>query len=270
MTAYVSNYGFGAYNTISVVDLSSAKALPPIDLGLLRGPHGLVFVGGQLWFTTEVAKAVGRYDPATHAVNMILGNGQNRIHMIYVSKDEQRIVATNVNSATVSVFNRQTIVLPAANIPSAAPRMEYSQTIIPVGKGSEGFDVSPDGRTAWVANAKDGTISAIDLEAGRVTHTLQVNVPKANRLKFTPDGKRVLVSAGPEVCVLDVATMQLIKRIPVGSGTAGLLIQPDGVRAYVSCGPDNYVAVIDLTTLTVIGQIHAGDEPDGLAWVAGR
>ena len=40
-TAYVSNYGFGAYNTLAVIDLVAQKALPSIDLGALRGPHGL-------------------------------------------------------------------------------------------------------------------------------------------------------------------------------------------------------------------------------------
>src|SRR5271165_2314287 len=49
-TAYVSNYGFGAYNTLAVVDLVGQKALPSIDLGALRDPHGLDFVGGKVWF----------------------------------------------------------------------------------------------------------------------------------------------------------------------------------------------------------------------------
>ena len=44
---YVSNYGFRAYNTLAVVDLVAGKALLPIDLGPLPGPHGLVLVGGR-------------------------------------------------------------------------------------------------------------------------------------------------------------------------------------------------------------------------------
>lgn len=40
-TAYVSNYGFGRFNTITPVDLVAQKPLPVIDLGALRGPHGL-------------------------------------------------------------------------------------------------------------------------------------------------------------------------------------------------------------------------------------
>jgi len=43
-------------------------------------------------------------------------------------------------------------------------------------------------------------------------------------------------------------------------------MQPDGSRAYVACSPDDYVAVIDLRTLEVIGRIDAGRGPDGLAW----
>ena len=54
-TAYVSNYGSGAYNTLAVVDLVAQKALPSIDLGPLRGPHGLTFVGGKTWFTAAVS-----------------------------------------------------------------------------------------------------------------------------------------------------------------------------------------------------------------------
>jgi hypothetical protein len=40
----------------------------------------------------------------------------------------------------------------------------------------------------------------------------------------------------------------------------------DGNRAFISCGPDNYVAVVDLKALEVIGHIDIGGEPDGLAW----
>ncbi len=40
--AYVSNYGSGAFHTLAVVDLIAQKALPSIDLGALRGPHGLI------------------------------------------------------------------------------------------------------------------------------------------------------------------------------------------------------------------------------------
>lgn len=272
-TAYVSNYGFGAYHTLAVLDLVAHKALPSIDLGPLRGPHGLTFVGGKTWFTAEGAKVIGRYDPATKKVDWILGTGQNRTHMIYVSPEQKLIVTTNVNSGTVSIIDQVPVPRPPAAMASeSTPRTDWNETVVKVGNGSEGFDISPDGKEAWVANAQDGTISVIDLAAKKVVDTLAADVHGANRLKFTLDGKLVFVSRldGGEVSVLDAATRKVTKRISVGHGGAGILMQPDGKRAYVACTPDNYIAVIDLASLSVVGHIESGPGPDGMAWAANQ
>lgn len=278
-TAYVSNYGFGAFHTLAVIDLIHHQALASIDLGPLRGPHGLTFVQDKLWFTAEAAKAIGRYDPAAGKVDWIMGTGQNRTHMLHVFPDAQRIVTTNVNSATVTVLDKTEG--PAGvppTLPSGIHRLpgppggDWNETVIPVGRGSEGFDVSPDGKLAWVANAWDGTLSVIDLDAKKVVATIQADVASANRIKFTPDGKLAFVSLlnGPDVVILETATRKVIQRLPIGHGSSGILMQPDGKRAYVSCGPDNYVAVIDLKTLRVVGHIQPGGNPDGLAWAVQR
>ena len=52
----------------------------------------------------------------------------------------------------------------------------------------------------------------------------------------------------------------------VGKGSAGILVEPGGRRAYVACGPDNNVAIVDLQSLVILGHIEAGGEPDGMAW----
>ena len=105
-TAYVSIYGGGAYHVINVIDLVGQKPLADIDLGALNGPHGLTFVGGKLWFTAEGAKVVGRYDPATGKIDWVMGTGQNRTHMLYVTGDQEKIYTTNVSSATVSILEK--------------------------------------------------------------------------------------------------------------------------------------------------------------------
>jgi len=277
-TAYVSNYGFGSYHTLAVLDLVHHAALPSIDLGPLRGPHGLTFVDGKVWFTAEAAKAIGRYDPSSKKVDWILGTGQNRTHMIYVSPDLQHIITTNVSSGTVSLIDMEPLpqqgpppgAHPSAGMPPLPPtkRSDWNETVVPVGHGSEGFDLSPNHNEIWVANAQDGTLSIIDYPAKKVVQTLTPDVRGANRLKFTPDGKHVLVSTlgGPDLVILDAATRKVIKRLPIGHGAAGILIEPNGNRAFVACTPDNYIAVIDLHTLTVTSHINAGPEPDGLAW----
>jgi YVTN family beta-propeller protein len=271
-TAYASNYGGGAYNTLAVVDLVAQKALPAVDLGALRGPHGLVFAGGKAWFSAEVAKAIGSYDPATKSVDWILGTGQNRTHMIYVSPDMKLIVTTNVNSGTVSIIEKAAGGGPGPGGPMGVSGGDWNETVVRVGNGSEGFDVSPDGKEIWVANAADGTVSIIDAAGKQVTQTLAAGVSGANRLKFTLDGKLVFISSlrGSDVTVIDSATRKTIKKIAVGHGAAGILMQPDGARVFVACSPDGYVAVIDLHSMEVVGRIEAGQDPDGLAWGARR
>ena len=280
--AYVSNYGFGAFHTLAVLDLEAHAPLPPIDLGPLTGPHGLAFVGGKVWFTAEGAKVIGRYDPQTKQVDLVLGTGQDRTHMIHVEPDQEHLVATNVSSGTVSIIERKPIIMgpppgggpaPPSVVTGPGPgqparRMDWSETVVPVGHGSEGFDLSPDGKEIWVANAQDGTVSIIDRAGKKVVDTLHVDVRGANRLKFTADGKHVLVSllGSGDLIVLDAGTRKVVKHVRIGHGAAGILIEPNGKRAFVACTPDNYVAVIDLPTLTVSGRIEAGGEPDGLAW----
>jgi YVTN family beta-propeller protein len=280
-TAYVSIYGGGRYHALSVIDLVAKKALPDIDTGALNGPHGLAFVGGKLWFTAEGAKAIASYDPATTKIDWIMGTGQNRTHMIYVTPDEKQIYTTNVSSASVSILEK--VALPPMGPPpgmrppgsqpppppgGGQPRMDWSQTVIAVGKGDEGFDVSPDGRELWTANAQDGTLSVIDLASRKVVGTLDAKTFGANRLKFTPDGKLVLISSlgDGDLVIYEAATRTPFKRVHIGHGAAGMLMDPDGKRAFIACGPDNYVAVLDLKTLEVTSHIDVGGEPDGLAW----
>jgi WD40 repeat protein len=280
-TAYVSIYGGGRYHALSVIDLVAQKALPDIDTGALNGPHGLAFVGGKLWFTAEGAKAVARYDPTTAGVDWIMGTGQNRTHMIYVTADEKQVYTTNVSSATVSILEQ--VVLPPMGPPpgvhppsgamppppgASQPRMDWNQIVIPVGKGDEGFDVSPDGRELWTANAQDGTLSIIDIATKRVMSTLAAKIFGANRLKFTPDGKLVLISSlrNGDLVIYDAGSRKELKRVNIGHGAAGILMDPEGGRAFVACSPDNYVAILDLKSLTVTGRLDVGGEPDGLAW----
>jgi DNA-binding beta-propeller fold protein YncE len=282
-TAYVSNYGFGAFHTLCLIDLINQKQVRFIDLGALRGPHGLQFALGKVFFTAEAAKAIGSYDPATRTIDWIMGTGQDRTHMLFIFPDGKRIVTTNVNAATVTVMDQlpprpmgpppgmmppqgSNVGGPPPGPPPPPSGPNWELTVIPVGRGSEGFDISTDLKEDWVANAQDGTISIIDLASKKVTATLGINARGANRLKFTPDGKLALISAGPEVVVVDTLTHQVVKRLHPGGNGGGIQMEPDGARAYEATGSAGYVAVIDLKTLEIVGKIDAGGGPDGLAW----
>jgi len=256
--AYISNYASekGQLKTLSVVDLTSQKAMTPVDLGALRAPHGLAFADGKVYFTAEANKVIGRYDPASNQVDWVLGTGQDVTHMVVLSKDGKTLFTSNIGSDTICM------------IEPGGGRSGWKVTPIPVGKGPEGFDLSPDGKEVWAANSGDGTVSVIDVASKKVTATLDFKTKHTNRLKFTPDGKLVLISddGGGELVVVDVATRKERKRLKVGQGPEGTLVQPDGAKAYVALSRDNAVAVIDLKTLEMTGKIATGNGPDGLAW----
>ena len=256
--AFVGNYGGQTPgSTISVIDLAARKETRRVDLGVLRRPHGLAFADGKLYFTAEVNRAVARYDPATGQIDWLLGTGQATTHMILVNKDASRMFTANIGGDSVSVIER-----------GASP-LAWNVTVVPVGKGPEGIDISPDGKEVWTAHSRDGGVSIIDVAAKKVTQTIDLQTKRSNRLKFTPDGKLVLISDVDtgDLVVVDVAGRREAKRVHVGKSPEGILIAPDGGRAYVAVSGDNNVAIIDLKTLAIAGRISTGIDPDGMAYV---
>lgn len=258
-TAFVGNYGgaSGPGTTISVVDLGAMKELRRFDVSPLRRPHGLFFNDGKVYFTAEINRIVGRYDPASNQIDWLLGTGQVTTHMVWVNRDATKMYTANIGSDSISIIER------------GANAQTWNQTVVPTCKGPEGFDVSPDGRELWAACSRDGNVAIINLDQKKVTGTLELQTKRSNRLKFTPDGKLALVTDldTGELLVVDVASKAVTKKIPLGRMVEGILMQPDGARAYVAVNGENYIAVVDLKSLTVTGRFDTGKGPDGMAWV---
>ena len=191
-------------------------------------------------------------------MDWLLGTGQNTTHMVIVSKDGSKLVTANIGSDSISIIER-------------TGNGGWNETVVPVGKGPEGIDVSPDGTQIWTAHSRDGGVSIIDIASKKVVQTLQLGTKRSNRLKFTPDRKLVLISDldGGELVVLDASTKREIKRMKLGRSPEGILIAPDGERAFVAVNGDNYVAVLNLKTLEVTGRISMSS-PDGMAWAEAR
>lgn len=255
--AFVANYGARtAGNTISVIDVVAQKELRRVELPALRRPHGITFADGKVWFTAEQNRLIARYDPAANQIDWILGIGQNGTHMLVFSKDRSQIFTSNIGSDSLTLLER------------SGDSVGWSATNIGVGKGPEGGDLSPDGREYWAANSGDGTISIVDVRTKKVVQTLDVRTGRSNRLKFSRDGKLVLVSdlGNNALLVLDAASRKEVKRLDPGRQPEGILMVPDGSRAYVAVAGENTVAVLDLKTLEVTGRIPTGKGPDGMAW----
>jgi DNA-binding beta-propeller fold protein YncE len=261
-TAFVGSPSQG----ISVIDLAALTEVRRIDPGPSSAPHDVLFSDGKLYFTAEGYKTIGRYDPAANRVEWMLGIGQDGTHLLVQAKDHRTLWVPNRGSNSVSVID---------GVTDGPPK--FKTTAIPVpGQRPEGLDLSPDGRELWTATRGDGGVAIVDTASRTVVQALALKLRDANRLKFTPDGKVLILDGGTGMLVvLDAAQRREIARVKVSrgdSGDGGLFVMPDGSRAYVGLRNDHSVVVVNLTTLEVENRFAMGDGsgPSAMAWVAAR
>lgn len=251
---------------IAVIDVQAMKEVRRLDTLPGSAPHDVLFAGGRLYFTAEGLKVIGRYDPGANKIDAYFGVGQDGTHMLVPSRDMNTLFMPNRGSNTVSVME---------GVSGGPPK--FRVTAIPVpGKTPEGIDLSPDGREIWTATRGDGGVSVIDLASRKVTHSFNLGMKDANRLKFTPDGKVLILDGGTgTLVVLDAAARKEIKRIkvdPGDTGDGGVFVMPDGSRAYLGLRDAHAVAVIDLKTLEMTSKIPmgAGSGPGCIIWTSPR
>lgn len=249
---------------IAVIDLAAQKELRRVNPGDRSAPHDVLFAGGKVYFTAEGFKTIGRYDPAANKVEWMLGIGQDGTHMMVLSKDQNTMYVPNRGSNSISVIEA---------ISAGPPK--FRTTAIPVpGKTPEGIDLTPDGKELWAATRGDGGVAIIDVASKKVTHSFNLGMKDANRLKITPDGKLALILDGgaASLVVVDVPTRKVTKTIKlaaVDTGDGGVMVARDGSRAYLGLRDVHSVSVVDLKTLEVTSQIAMGpgSGPGCIAWV---
>ena len=180
--------------------------------------------------------------------------------MVWVSPDATKMYTANIGSDSISIIER------------GANAQVWNQTVVPVCKGPEGFDVSSDGRELWAACSRDGNVNIVNLEQKKVTGSLELQTRRSNRLKFTPDGKLALVTDldTGELLVVDVAAKAVTKKIPLGRMVEGILMQPDGARAYVAVNGESYIAVDLGPDRRRPARTQQGPRRDGVGQITSR
>ena len=271
-TAVVCNYGTETPgSTLTVFDLSGQAAPRTLSLGELRRPHGIAFEDAEhVLVTVEVNRSIARVHLASGEVVDVLPTEQAISHMLVVTPDGSRAFVANIGSGSCTALDLATGEILAQ---------------IETGAGAEGIDVTPDGAEVWVTNRAANTISVIDAKSLEVVDQIDCATFPI-RAKFTPDGKYALVSNAEsgDVAVFDVEFREEIARIPMeltaketegrlfgdqfgeSPVPVGILVRPDGARAYVANTNADIVSVLDLEHWKVVGRLQTGDEPDGLGW----
>src|SRR5215469_5746257 len=78
--------------------------------------------------------------------------------------------------------------------------------------------------------------------------------------------RRLFISRGTKVIVLDVDSGKPVGEIPNTEGVHGIALAPDLGRGFTSNGRAGTVTIFELKTLAVIGSVQAGSNPDAIVY----
>ncbi len=123
--------------------------------------------------------------------------------------------------------------------------------------------VSPDGARLFVSCATSDRVLEFDVAANRVVRTLRVDAAPHGAV-VSKDGRQILVTcaaAQSSICVVDLGTGKIARRIPAGHTAMAPVLSPDGKTLFVCNRFNNEVAFIDLATGKVSQQVRVPREP---------
>jgi DNA-binding beta-propeller fold protein YncE len=85
-------------------------------------------------------------------------------------------------------------------------------------------------------------------------------------LTFDLDSGRLFIARATHVVVLDPASGKVVGDIPDTPGVHGIALAPGLGRGFISNGRAGTVTIFDLRTLSTIGHVTAGQNPDAIVY----
>ena len=129
------------------------------------------------------------------------------------------------------------------------PGRKVVRTLDTGADGSHMLVLSPDRQRVYTANVGSGSVSAIDLRAGKLLKTAPAG-KGTEAIALAPDGRELWVGNRAEdtLTVLDAATLDERARIPCAKMPIRLAFTPDGSRVLATCAASDEVRVFDPKT----------------------
>jgi DNA-binding beta-propeller fold protein YncE len=82
------------------------------------------------------------------------------------------------------------------------------------------------------------------------------------------DARRIYISHGTKVVVLDADSFAVTGEIPDTQGVHGIAVAPELGRGFTSNGRANAATIFDLKTLKTLGTVNTGKNPDAILYEA--
>jgi YVTN family beta-propeller protein len=118
-------------------------------------------------------------------------------------------------------------------------------------------------------------VCSVSMAAAQVTYVKVAEIPIGGAgafdyLNVDSAAKRLYVTHGTEIVVIDMTTNKVVGRIADTPRVHGIAIVPELGRAFTSNGGENKVSVVDLKTLATLSKIETGANPDAIAYDASK
>lgn len=141
--------------------------------------------------------------------------------------------------------------------------------MLPAGQDPETFDISPDGRFAYLSNEETAEMSALDLTTGKIVGVAKVG-DEPEGVTVRPGGAEVYVTSEEDsaVHVVDAKTLNVLADIPTAGRPRSIAFTTDAATAFVTDENAQAVSVIDANTRKVVATIKI-DPPPAAAGATG-
>ena len=249
---------FGAFeggkflgNKVAVIDMAAKRLARVIDLGELRGAHGVAFVPGdsrRALVTTQTSRRLVELDVVSGTVVRAMDTGADGSHIVATSRDGRSAYTANEGNGTVSRFD-------------LATRARTAQFRI-APERVEGLAVTPDGDGLWVGSDVTRRVYILNAGDGVVRDSLP-GFLYPNRIVIPAQGGRALIADAGCVHVADLGEPRLIGDLVGVSGS--FAVSPDGAVAFfASSGRE--VVVVDVERRLEIVRHRLRARGHGVAW----
>lgn len=148
---------------------------------------------------------------------------------------------------------------------------ELGKRTVHVSKSVHGLGLSTDGHTLYVTDISGNRLVAYTLsggDLGSLAHAAPVGRSPVHMVNSVDGGVVLVTNFGANtVTVIATNTWSAVATITVGAQPHGIVLSPDGSRAYVSCYGDASIAVVDVAHQRLLQAVKlpALSEPYGIA-----
>lgn len=215
--AYVTN---SYSNTLSVIDLGENRLVENLPTGVAPVNPTFNRDWTKLYFSNVMDGTLSIVDTKTSKIVKTMPAGAPHPSGLRFLPDGKHLIISYIGDKVTEAGALGIMDLESGKLVKT----------IPVQAQSERFDITPDGKRAYVANLVAQTVSVVDLEKGEVI----VTIPSPEKLPFnvliSPKGLRAFVAnaMGNTIIEIDTTTNTVVSTIKTAAGPNGMTFTPDG------------------------------------------